>query len=542
MFTTKNIFLVLLLAVLYYGAGNLSFDLITEDTFITMGAFMPEGIALAFALFFGKRALFGIFLGQLALAIGNDISLFPSLAISFINTSEAYLAIILFDKFKINKELISLRDVIGFALIVSLVLQVYSSVASNLVLLFFGYNSTQTLMHLIFSWWFGNSMGQLLVAPFLLIHFYNYKKINIQEYIFYVLAIVGYLYTIEIVIEVNNPFLFSSLSIPVALFFVAKKNMLYGTLFIVLAAMVTSYSAYLGIGSFQLASDIDNTINYNLFILSHISIVMMFGALFEERRQRENRLQHLVEQEVDKNKEQQLLMLQQNRHAQMGELISMIAHQWRQPLNNLSLVNQVLITKYKKSKLDDESMESFKNNSSKQITLMSQTIDDFRDFFRDKKEKKYFSVNEAIQTVLSMTKDIYKKNGIEIDFVAAGSYKVNGLENTFGQALLNIINNARDALIEKNIEEKRITILLAQEDDTVLIQIKDNAGGIPKKIIEKIFDPYFSTKQNKNGTGLGLYMTRVIINEQENASVSVSNDAEGAVFSIKIKGEIDVDK
>jgi signal transduction histidine kinase len=542
MFTTKNIFLVLLLAVLYYGAGNLSFDLITEDTFITMGAFMPEGIALAFALFFGKRVLFGIFLGQLALAIGNDISLFPSLAISFINTSEAYLAIILFDKFKINKELISLRDVIGFALIVSSILQVYSSVASNLVLLFFGYNSTQTLMHLIFSWWFGNSMGQLLVAPFLLIHFYNYKKINIQEYIFYVLAIAGYLYTIEIVIEVNNPFLFSSLSIPLALFLVAKKNMLYGTLFIVLAAMVTSYSAYLGIGSFQLASDIDNTINYNLFILSHISIVMMFGALFEERRQRENTLQHLVEQEVNKNKEQQLLMLQQNRHAQMGELISMIAHQWRQPLNNLSLVNQVLITKYKKSKLDDESMESFKNNSSKQITLMSQTIDDFRDFFRDEKEKKYFSVNEAIQTVLSMTKDIYKKNGIEIDFVAAGSYKVNGLENTFGQALLNIINNARDALIEKNIEEKRITILLTQEDDTVLIQIKDNAGGIPKKIIEKIFDPYFSTKQNKNGTGLGLYMTRVIINEQENASISVSNDAEGAVFSIKIKGEIDVDK
>ncbi len=246
-------------------------------------------------------------------------------------------------------------------------------------------------------------------------------------------------------------------------------------------------------------------------------------------------LKRRVSIEVEKNIKKEKIMLQQSRLAQMGELLSMIAHQWKQPLNSLSILNQLLLLKYSKNKLDQDFLDYFKTNSQKQIRYMSNTIDDFSNFFKPEQEREDFDINETIEHVLEIVRPLYSKYSIKIHFHSSGSLITNGYPNKLAQALLNIINNAKDALVENKIEDKKIKILSQLNEKDIVISIIDNAGGIPKNIIEKIFDPYFSTKSEKNGTGIGLYMSKIIIEKHMNGILSVENTEEGAMFKIYLK-------
>lgn len=526
----------LVLALLYFISGEVNFKLLSGDSIINIGLFMPEGIALAFVLFFGKRVLSGIFIGQLLLAYNNAIPLFPALEISAINTFEAYIALILFKKFHLSYLLKTIRDVVGLVLIIVFILQPWSAIFSNIMLVLHAQTTIDTFIFSTFSWWFGNVMAQLAFTPFLLLLFVNYKNINFKEYFTYGFIFVSLLVFFIYFLGINNPFLLMSFTLPTIVFIVVKKDLIYGTFMSVIISIVSSCAVYNNVGLFHIGTTLDNTINYNLFVLIHLSIVLMIGILLEEKNQYENNLQKMINDAVVKNKEQQLLMLQQSRMAQMGEMIAMIAHQWRQPLNNLSLINQILISKYKKEKLDDKVVEYFKKNSKKQIDLMSSTIDDFRDFFKMEKEAIEFCVNDVIEDVLAMTKAIYTSNGIKLNFAFDSKFMMVGYQNSLAQVILNIINNAKDALIESEQEEKEINIYLEKIKDGICLNISDTAGGIPNEIIEKIFDPYFSTKQDKDGTGLGLYMSKMIIEDQMGAKLEVVNENKGANFKIIIKG------
>ena len=250
-----------------------------------------------------------------------------------------------------------------------------------------------------------------------------------------------------------------------------------------------------------------------------------------------NNLEIKIQREVEKNKQQQLLMLHQSRLAQMGKMISMIAHQWRQPLNNLALINQSIILKYMRGKLNDELMDYFKENSNKQITQMTNTIDDFRDFFKPEKEKVNFNLDSAINQCLEIISPVLKKEEIKLNLSLDKYCIIDGYPNEFGQAILNIISNGNDVLLENNIEDKQIDITLSQNNTQILLTISDNGGGIADNVIDKIFDPYFSTKNEKNGTGLGLYMTKLIIENHMNGIINVSNNDKGAVFIIMFNKE-----
>ena len=279
-----------------------------------------------------------------------------------------------------------------------------------------------------------------------------------------------------------------------------------------------------------------------LFVSFIVAITLYLFSLNQKLRKAKDSLSKLnatleerITQEVEKNREKELLMLNQARLAQMGQILNMIAHQWRQPLNNLMLVNQTLVLKYKRSQgqIESKDMDTFQNNSTKLISQMSKTIDDFRNFFKPKKAMEIFTLNEMLEQLLDIVKPVFESFNIQVDYEAVEEVCIKGYPNELAQAVLNILYNAKDALIEVEEKERLVKISLYKDNNKVGISIKDNAGGIPQEIIEKIFHPYFSTKEEKNGTGLGLYMSQLIVQKHNNAKLLVYNEVDGVVFKIE---------
>lgn len=249
-------------------------------------------------------------------------------------------------------------------------------------------------------------------------------------------------------------------------------------------------------------------------------------------------LETQVQAHIEKNRQQEMILFQQSRHAQMGEMISMIAHQWRQPLNVLSLLAQNVVFKYKLQKLDDTVINEFKNDSMRQILQMSKTIDDFRDFFKPDKSQTVFDVKQQLAHTVEMIKPIVVAQGIELSFNAEEGLHVKSFPNEFGQSMINLFNNAKDALLESCGDHTKHIIVEAKrgENGTIIVSIEDNGGGIDAHIMPHIFEPYFSTKSAKNGTGLGLYMTKMIVEEHMQGHICVANTALGARFEIELQG------
>ncbi len=240
-----------------------------------------------------------------------------------------------------------------------------------------------------------------------------------------------------------------------------------------------------------------------------------------------------VQEEIAKNIATKEMMQQQSRLAQMGEMLSMIAHQWRQPLSAITAASGSITLKARLNKLDKETSIELSNKITEFSQYLSTTIDDFRDFFKSNKLKSETDFNKLVKGVLSIVESSIRSNGVKIVTNIRTDARFITYENELKQVLLNIIKNAEDALMENNKENPEITI---EAYDNVL-SISDNAGGIPEDIIDKIFDPYFSTKTKKDGTGLGLYMSKIIIEDHCDGKLSVENDEVGAKFKITL-GEI----
>ena len=246
-------------------------------------------------------------------------------------------------------------------------------------------------------------------------------------------------------------------------------------------------------------------------------------------------LENRVEEEIKKNREQELIMMQQSRLAQMGQTISIIAHQWKQPLNNLSLVNQAMEIQYINGQLDDKTMDKFHEESQKLISEMSDTINNFSNFFRPNKQKELFDMGKMIKDTVKLLRPILELKDIEVEMEFGKEISFMGHKNELAQAVINIINNAKDALVENNSNNpKKILIKLRNKKSIFKLTIEDNAGGIPTDIKDKIFDPYFSTKEKKSGTGLGLYISKVIVEKYSGGQLKVYNSNLGAIFEIEV--------
>jgi len=248
--------------------------------------------------------------------------------------------------------------------------------------------------------------------------------------------------------------------------------------------------------------------------------------------------------------QQKQFLIQQNKLAEMGDMIAAIAHQWNEPLVELSAQVQDIETSYLLDELKDSDVKEFVNDSMVQIKYMSKTLNDFRNFLKPSTKKQEFAVKKCIDEIIEIIgKQIFYSNIIlEINYNQKdeeiliygyeNEFKIYGYENEFKQVLLNIINNAKNKLIDKNEntnDKGKIQIDIDKTQKNTKIKITDDGGRIDETIIHSIFEPYFTTKVE--GTGLGLYMAKVIIEDKMNGNISVNNDNQNVIFTIKLPNQ-----
>ena len=254
--------------------------------------------------------------------------------------------------------------------------------------------------------------------------------------------------------------------------------------------------------------------------------------LLEETKDYKNNLEIKVKEEIKARREREKVLIQQSKLAAMGEMIGAIAHQWRQPLNELTIRIQKLKYNFAKDEINEEFIKNFIEKNKKTIDFMSHTIDDFRNFFRIDKQKILFGVKAAIEEILNIQSAQLKNHNIEV-FIKGDEFQYKGFKSEFQQVVMNIISNSKDAFVIKKIPNPQINI----EINNNKIFIEDNAGGIAEEILDRVFEPYFTTKQQGEGTGMGLYMSKMIIEDNMKGKISIKNRNKGTLVSINLKGE-----
>lgn len=259
-----------------------------------------------------------------------------------------------------------------------------------------------------------------------------------------------------------------------------------------------------------------------------------------ERREAEQALKKLnatleqrVGEELAKNREKDHLLIQQSRLAAMGEMVHNIAHQWRQPLNSLSLIVSNMHDDFRFNTMTPETLDRDVAVVRRLIEGMSSTIDDFREFFRPDREESQFDLVEATRDAISIIEATLKNNDIRLELeMPPDALMVTGFHNQFAQAVLNLLANAKESVMESQAGNGRIRVVLQQQEGEAVLSVEDNGGGFPEEILPKLFEPYFTTKEQ--GSGVGLYMVKMIIERNMHGKVSAMNLEHGAKFALSV--------
>ncbi len=276
------------------------------------------------------------------------------------------------------------------------------------------------------------------------------------------------------------------------------------------------------VGTISVAALLATVILRNIRLL-HGELARMVNIKTKELQELNSALEEKISREVEQSRQKDQIMFRQSRLAAMGEMVGNIAHQWRQPLNAMVLIIQSFQMKNMVGKLDDEFIDSQVEEGIKLGASMSRTIDDFRNFFKPNKIEENFSVKNVIEESIDLVCNFYEKIDIKIDLICKDDFVVLGYPNEFSQVMMNLLSNSKDALKNREDQKRYIEILVKIEDNKGKISVIDNGGGVPVEVVDRIFEPYFTTKHQSSGTGIGLYMSKEIIEKQMHGKIEVEN-------------------
>jgi signal transduction histidine kinase len=303
----------------------------------------------------------------------------------------------------------------------------------------------------------------------------------------------------------------------------------------------------------QITSHVNDTIKNILIwvsLLSALAILIAIIVSLQIDKTIRNYTNQIIDYENNK-REKEKLLIQQSKMATMGEMLGSITHQWKQPLSVLSMSSGMIrLSKEEKDLFTDKQIDDSLNSIDHAINNINQTIDDFKNFFNPNKERTLFLISDAVDETFKLISTQFKNNTIEI-IKNINEVHLYGSQNELQQVFINLLKNAKEKLIKKSSNEKRLLFIdVSQDNRNAIIKIKDNANGIPEDIIDKVFDSYFTTKENEGGSGIGLYMSKQIIEESMKGSITVENkefnhdniDYKGAEFTILIPIDLREDK
>ena len=322
----------------------------------------------------------------------------------------------------------------------------------------------------------------------------------------------------------------------ILLYFQKRRNAIYWFVFTLMILLIAPIQTFIHV-------------QYSLFQVAYISFVLMIVSviiylyqvkidaakdLILEQKDMLRKFNIELANQLKELKVRDQLLTAQSKQAVMGEMINMIAHQWRQPLSTITLqISNLHIKKALGKEIDEDEIDKTLAGISDTILYLSDTVDDFQTYFNPNKEISNIEVHELIQRAINFVQPRVKENAIEIILQKTDNEIISIYINEIIQVLLNILNNSIDALNEDNKENPKIIISLQNNQNTIVVNINDNANGIKDENLARLFEPYFSTK-GKNGTGLGLYMCQMIMQKQFGTMIEVESSSQGSTFIVEI--------
>lgn len=375
------------------------------------------------------------------------------------------------------------------------------------------------------------NLGILLFCSLL---YYLNKKMDKTSLLTHIFLISFFILTIVISYKEANQGLFIIFIFVTPMFayilLAPKLGSLYAVLALVAVGLLTSFLP----GQLTL----DNIMR--IFILGLLMISVLHGLAYTRERALEeiqdymNNMEDKVKKALAQEKEQKKLLIQTSKLASLGEMLANVSHQWKQPLSSLSAINMNLQVQEEFSETPNEDRQALIKQMQEQIDFMSNTMQNFRSFFKTREDKNLFSLSSSSHQLIDLFEKDFKSHGIKIDYIEASKdAQAFAYENMYQQVLLNIITNAKEAIEEHNAQDKRISIVFAHTEDYAIVEIEDYAGGVPAEIIDQIFEKQFTTKGEK-GSGIGLAMSKEIIQDFCQGRIKAVNTQNGFKISISL--------
>jgi len=502
---------------------------------------------------YGKKALLAMTPGVAIIMFQSGymggLGLLPSIIFSFVGVTAMISEAVLAHYFTkpLDKSLDDEKSFLRFTFLGAPIGALSSSLQGASVLLFFNAYPSSIETYIPYVVWFsGNIIGAYTLVPLL-----TMKQEHLNSIKKYYKQIIAYCLIGMLIIYSNEHFvidIISSLSILlliVAIYFLIRLRQ-YAVIVIVLSYN-TLYFIILHLNSHTVQSEsfsLSDMLETQIYIAIILSASMIFFNLLKENMQLTEKFKEQnvilkglnenlglqVKEEVEKSRKKDLQMLAQSRLAQMGEMISMIAHQWRQPISVIAMRANNILVDIELDNIDENSLRDIAKDIVATTQELSSTIDDFRNFHKPNKQSVIIKLEDVIKKSLKLIEPLLTKHNINIIEEYTSDEEIELHDSEIIQVILNIFKNAIDSFQEKQTKNQKIIIKI--ENRT--ISICNNGEKIPEDIIDKIFEPYFSTKDEKNGTGLGLYMSKTIIENHHNGKLSVENIEDGVCFIIEL--------
>lgn len=513
-------------ALIYFLSAKAVGPLSLEESGSVFAIWPPTGIAL-FALFlFGPRIWLGILIG--ALAFNMTITpFFPSFQIAITNTLGPIVSFYLLQHFASQKIFDSAKNITLFFFFITLG-SLVTSIGGSFSLWLHSIIDSTIVTTIWTGWFLGDLIGFLLIAP--IAEAFRDKTHSFNDFLSPEGVAMIFLVVITSLTIFGPIAPFSLLDYPVVYFLLPpliwatlRFNFGIAVIALLLIAIVSIYGTILGYGPF-----VRDDTNQSLLLLQSFNGVLAVTILFMASILRS---QQLTEEEL---RQIQQITIEQSRQAAMGEILSTLSHQWRQPLGIITMNANNILADIELELLDDETLKKHAISILNHSSYLTKTITDFKGFLKKEEEKENTNLKVVMKQVVEMLKEELDRHSISIDMTAKPLIAKFGTSTMYQQIFLNLINNAKDAIIENNPDNKTVKITIAEEKNSFTIDMCNTGLPIPDEIRKHLFEPYFTTKGVASGKGLGLYMSKLIVERYCYGTIEIYNTENGVCVRISL--------